>query len=106
MQILVTGGAGFIGSHLALRLAAEGHRVSVVDNFDPYYSPRQKHQNSRLLHRAGIPVHHLDLSQDPLEGILEDVNLVIHAAAQPGNDTETTYFSYIKNNFHATVALA
>lgn len=105
MRILVTGGAGFIGSHLALRLAQEKHLVSVVDNFDGYYEPALKRQNARMLIKQNILIHELDLAVDPLEGMLEDVELVIHAAAQPGNDAATPYFSYIKNNFHATVAL-
>ena len=41
-SILITGGAGFIGSHLAAHLAQVGQRVVVVDNFDPYYDPAVK----------------------------------------------------------------
>jgi nucleoside-diphosphate-sugar epimerase len=105
MRILVTGGAGFIGSHLALQLKLAGHRVRTLDNFDAYYDPSLKHQNARLLEKEGILNHRLDLALDPLEGVLGETEFVIHAAAQPGNDANTSYFSYIKNNFHSTVSL-
>ncbi len=44
-EALITGGAGFIGSHLADRLLADGWRVTVVDNFDPFYDPAVKRAN-------------------------------------------------------------
>ena len=46
MKILLTGAAGFIGSHLAERLLAEGHSVTGLDNFDPYYDPQIKRRNA------------------------------------------------------------
>jgi UDP-glucuronate 4-epimerase len=50
MTTLVTGGAGFIGSHVAERLLARGERVVVLDNLDPYYDPALKREN---LERVG-----------------------------------------------------
>ena len=42
MRILVTGGAGFIGSHLCARLLGRGDELTAVDNFDPFYPERLK----------------------------------------------------------------
>ena len=47
MNILVTGGAGFIGSHLCERLLSLGHDLAVVDNFNDFYDPAVKRRNIR-----------------------------------------------------------
>jgi len=47
VKILITGGAGFIGSHLAEKLLADGHRIDCLDNFNDYYDPRIKRENIR-----------------------------------------------------------
>ena len=52
-RILVTGGAGFIGSHLCERLLARGDAVQVLDNLDPFYDPALKQKNLALLTAAG-----------------------------------------------------
>src|SRR6185436_2909763 len=49
---LITGGAGFIGSHLAERLLADGRRVVVLDNFDTFYAPDVKRRNVSLAMRS------------------------------------------------------
>ena len=48
MHVLITGGAGFIGSHLCERLLSEGHSVTCLDNLDPYYDPAIKRANIRI----------------------------------------------------------
>lgn len=87
MKILVTGGAGFIGSHLVDRLLAEGQRVEVIDNFDPFYDPQikeanieahRKHPNYRL-HRFDI--RDLETMRAGLSG---GYDCVVHLAAKAG----------------------
>ena len=60
MEILVTGGAGFIGSHLVETLLAAGHRVGVLDDFNDFYDPRLKHANLAAV-RERIDLHTADI---------------------------------------------
>ena len=81
---LVTGGAGFIGSSLATRLADEGNQVLIADCLSPYYDPAQKRANlAPLRGRPGVSVE-VDLVHGDLDPLLDDVDVVFHQAAQPG----------------------
>jgi UDP-glucose 4-epimerase len=78
MQILVTGGAGFIGGHLAERFVADGHDVVVLDNLDPFYDTRIKDHTVEVCReraQAG------DGSYRFLEGDVRDAETVTDAAA-------------------------
>src|SRR6185312_14249847 len=77
MRYLVTGAAGFIGSHLAETLARGGSEVVGIDCFTDYYDPALKEENAR-----GIDVLRLDLAEDELD--LTGFDGVFHLAGQPG----------------------
>jgi UDP-glucuronate 4-epimerase len=88
MKVLVTGGAGFIGSHLCERLLAEGHDVMCVDNFDPYYSPERKEKNvSELLNNDRFRLYRTDIRDfGELKKVFEEngVEVVIHLGGKVG----------------------
>lgn len=64
MKILLTGHAGFIGSHLLERLLAEGHTVVGIDNFDPFYDPAIKEANLAAARAAAKPGQLTELNFD------------------------------------------
>lgn len=108
MHVLVTGGAGFIGSHLADRLLHDGHRVTVVDCFDPYYAREVKEANLAGIRRhARARVLELDLARDPLEPALEGVEAVAHLAARAGVRASwgTHFAAYLDHNVLGTQRL-
>jgi nucleoside-diphosphate-sugar epimerase len=77
MRYVVTGAAGFIGSHLAHALVARGHDVLGIDCFTDYYEPALKEENA-----AGLEIARLDLARDELD--LAGYDGVFHLARQPG----------------------
>ncbi len=86
MNFLITGGAGFIGSHLVERLLAEGHKVTIFDDFNDYYDPAVKHANIAAV-RDRIKV----VEGDIRDGVLVErtfaagaFDCVVHLAARAG----------------------
>jgi nucleoside-diphosphate-sugar epimerase len=106
MKILVSGAAGFIGSHLAEALQREGHQVVGLDNFNDYYAPAIKRHNAQALQAAGCEVVEANLATDDLKPYLAGVEVVYHCAAQPGISSTTAFDIYMRNNLLATQNLA
>ena len=103
MKILVTGAAGFIGSHTSERLAEMGHHVIGIDNFSPYYNVELKELNAQALSEKGIDVLRIDLRTDDLVKILpKDLDYIFHFSAHPGISNTSTFEDYFSNNILAT----
>jgi nucleoside-diphosphate-sugar epimerase len=102
---LVTGAAGFIGSHLAERLLREGVTVRGIDNFDPYYPAALKEANLDALRGAdGFEWRPGDLNDIALAPLLADVQWVFHLAARPGvrRSWGEGFKAYVRANIAAT----
>lgn len=92
MRYIVTGAAGFIGSHLAETLAERGHEAVCVDCFTDYYDPALKEENAR-----GFEVSRLDLAEENLA--LAGFDGVFHLAGQPGMRSFGDVFEdYVRRN--------
>src|SRR5437867_9410385 len=84
-RVVVTGAAGFIGSHLCERLLADGHEVIGIDSFSDYYERGRKEQNLETLRRDGrFTLEELDLVAADLSKPLRGAKVVFHLAGQPG----------------------
>ncbi len=105
MKIIVTGAAGFIGSHLAERLVSLDHQVVGIDCFTPYYDRTLKELNAKDIKAKGVELLELDLSRDNLSAVVSDADFIFHLAAQPGISAQTPFDVYLTNNFIATYNL-
>jgi UDP-glucose 4-epimerase len=86
-NIVITGGAGFIGSHIAECCVKDGHEVAIIDNLSDYYSPEVKKKNIEYVNRQGKVTF---IQGDITDGafvrkvIHDKIDYVFHEAAQPG----------------------
>ena len=86
MKVLVTGGAGFIGSHLVEKLLAAGHDVAILDDFNDFYDPQVKRANIAAVAKD-IAVHDVDLRDGGIVAGLfrkEKFDAIAHLAARAG----------------------
>src|SRR5215831_13544269 len=105
MRCLVTGAAGFIGSHLCERLLADGHEVVGVDSFSDYYDRPRKEQNLSLMREnRSFTLEEADLVDADLRRILDGAAVVFHLAGQPGVRPSwgSSFDRYVHDNIVAT----
>jgi UDP-glucuronate 4-epimerase len=108
MRILVTGGAGFIGSHLVEKLLATGHSVAILDDFNDYYDPQIKRENIAGVLKD-VAVNQVDLRENGAVRDLfhrEKFETVVHLAARAGVRPSIQYPQlYYDTNVNGTLHL-
>jgi len=103
MRALVTGVAGFVGSHLAERLLREGIDVVGIDCFTPYYDESYKRHNLGQIDGSDFSFVEMDLTTADLSPALEGIDLVFHQAGQPGvRDSWDQFDDYQHHNVIGT----
>jgi len=107
-RALVTGVAGFVGSHLAEALLEQGLEVRGVDNFMPYYDRRVKERNLEgLLADTRFEFVEADIVETEMTSLLDEITVVFHQAAQAGVRTSwsRSFADYDRSNILATQRL-
>ena len=106
-NILVTGAAGFVGSHTLELAVRNGHEVAGLDSFNDYYEPALKERNAKLVESScGIKIQELDLLSADLEQLISGVDVLVHLAGQPGVRASWSEFSgYLTQNVAVTEKL-
>ena len=108
MKSLITGAAGFVGSHLAEKLLLLGHEVTGVDKFlDNYPQPFKENNLTKLRGREGFNLIQGDIVSLELKQLLEGVDCLFHLAGQPGVRASwgEDFSRYTENNIMATQML-
>jgi UDP-glucuronate 4-epimerase len=110
MGVLVTGGAGFIGSHLLERLLSEGQACVCVDSFDPFYAERIKRANiAGFLEHPDFRLIESDIRDPDTYAKIEktmDISMVVHLAARAGvRPSLEQPMVYEQVNVHGTTML-
>jgi nucleoside-diphosphate-sugar epimerase len=108
MRCVVTGAAGFVGSHLCELLLAEGDEVLGIDCLTDYYDPAAKLRNlSQIIDHERFTLRRDDILSAPLTALLEGVDVVYHLAGQPGVRPSwgSEFGTYVTRNVLVTQAL-
>ena len=108
MNVVVTGAAGFIGSHLCEALCASGVQVLGIDCLTDYYDPEEKLRNlADMAHLPGFTFASVDLRSGDLRALLDGATVVFHQAGQPGVRMSwgEGFSDYCEHNVKATQRL-
>lgn len=106
LKIVITGAAGFVGSHLAERLVTDGHEVTGIDSFVPYYPRAIKERNLAQLHdHERFTFVEADLRDADLVPLVEEADVVVHEAAMAGTASWDQFDLYVACNLTATQRL-